>query len=132
MKKIKVELFTICQGVHDLYGHLTIVNTIDNFVVKNLPKRLSFGIALKLYIRPQTEGEHHLKISIIHHTDGKEIVAPIPSILKIEKKDKASHINMALNLQNVIFETEGTYDIHLELDGEKLDNFAFDVIKDER
>lgn len=132
MKDLKVDLFSLCQGAHELGGHITIVNTIDEFNVRFLPVRISFGLALKIYIKPHTEGEYHLQISIINHEDGKEIFPPIPSILKIEKKEKASHINIAINLQNVLFEKEGTYDIHLELDGKRFDNFAFDVIKNNK
>lgn len=132
MKDYKVELFTLCQGAYNMEGHLTIVNTIDEFVVPQLPVRLSFGLALKLYIRPNVEGEKHLLISIINKKNDTNLKFPqIPFNLQIEKKETASHINIALNLQNVLFETSGVYDVHLEIDGKRFDDFAFEIIQNE-
>lgn len=110
-------------------GHLTIVNTIDEFVITQLPVRLSFGLALKLYIRPNVEGEKHLLISIVDKESSSLKYPAIPSTLHIEKKDRASHINIALNLQNVLFEKPGMYDVHLEIDGNRFDDFAFEIIQ---
>lgn len=123
---MKVELYALCQGAFNNNGQLTIVNTIDNFVVASFPARVSFGLALKLYILPKEEGEKILSISILDK-DNQSIIPPIPANLHIESLDKASHIAIALNLQNVLFEKSGAYDVHLELDGKRLDNFAFEI-----
>ncbi len=128
MKDIKVEMFALCQGAHNLDGHLTVVNTMDEFLVRDLPSHVSFGLAIKLYIQANIEGNKELSIFIIDKSNGNNILPGITTTLHIEKYDKASHINMAFNLQNVIFDKEGLYDIHLELDGERLDDFAFEVI----
>lgn len=129
MKEIKVELISLCQGAHNFEGHLTIVNTMDEFYVAELPVRISFGLAVKLYIQANLEGDKLLGITIVDKATGNKILPTIDSILHIEKLNKASHINIALNLQNVLFEKDGVYDIHLEIDGTRLDDFAFDVIK---
>ncbi len=129
MKEIKVEMFALCQGAHNLDGHLTIVNTMDDFYVTGLPVRITFGVAIKLYIQAGVEGEKLLNISIIEKSTGENILPPISTNLRIERLDKASHINIALNLQNVLYERFGTYDVHLELDGGRLDDFAFEIIK---
>ena len=55
------------------------------------------------------------------------VTPPIPASLHVESLDKASHIAIALNLQNVLFEKPGAYDVHLELDGKRLDNYAFEI-----
>ncbi len=123
---MKVELYALCQGAFNSNGQLTIVNTIDNFVVPTFPARVSFGLALKLYILPEEEGEKSLSISILNK-ENKSIIPPIPASLHVERLGKASHIAIALNLQNVLFEKPGAYDVHLELDGERLDNFAFEI-----
>ena len=123
---MKVELYALCQGAFNSNGQLTIVNTIDNFVVPTFPARISFGLALKLYILPEEEGEKTLSISILDK-ENKSIITPIVANLHIEHLGKASHIAIALNLQNVLFEKSGAYDVHLELDGERLDNFAFEI-----
>lgn len=123
---MKVELYALCQGAYNNKGQLTIVNTVDNFGVQAFPARISFGLALKLYILPEEEGEKILSISILNG-DGKSIIPPIPTNLHIERLEKASHIALALNLQNVLFETPGKYIVHLELDGSRLDNFAFEI-----
>lgn len=123
---MKVELYALCQGAFNSNGQLTIVNTIDNFVVPTFPARVSFGLALKLYILPEEEGKKVLSISILYK-DNKSIIPPIPANLHVERLDKASHIAIALNLQNVLFEKPGEYDVHLELDGERLDNYAFEI-----
>ena len=125
---MKVELYALCQGAHNNNGQLTIVNTVDNFGVPAFPARISFGLALKFYILPEEEGEKTLSISIL---DGykKSIIPPISTKLHIERFEKASHIALALNLQNVLFETPGEYNIHLELDGVRLDDFAFEIQK---
>lgn len=129
MKEIKVEMFALCQGAHNLDGHLTIVNTMDEFYVPELPVRITFGLAIKLYIQAYVEGDRLLNISIIDKSTGKSILPPITTNLHIIQLDKASHINIALNLQNVLFEKEGVYDIHLELDRDRLDDFAFEIIR---
>ena len=129
MKDIKVEMFALCQGAHNMDGHLTIVNTMDDFCVSVLPVRITFGLAIKLYIQADVEGDRLLGISIIDKSTGKSILPPLSTNLHIEKIDKASHINIAMNLQNVLFVRSGVYDIHLELDGERLDDFAFEVIQ---
>ena len=123
---MKVELYALCQGAFNSNGQLTIVNTIDNFVVPTFPARISFGLALKLYILPEEEGEKTLSISILDK-ENKSVITPIVANLHIEYLGKASHIAIALNLQNVLFEKSGAYDVHLELDGERLDNFAFEI-----
>ena len=121
-------MFALCQGAHDLGGHLTIVNTMDDFYVPSLPVRITFGLAIKLYIEAHVEGCKSLIISIIDKANPQNNFPVVNSNLHIERLEKASHINIALNLQNVLFEKEGMYDIHLELDGKRLDDFAFEVI----
>ena len=123
---MKVELYALCQGAFNSNGQLTIVNTIDNFVVPSFPARVSFGLALKLYILPKEEGEKTLTISILDK-ENNSIIPPIPASLHVDSYDKASHIAIALNLQNVLFEKPGAYDVHLELDGKRLDNYAFEI-----
>lgn len=123
---MKVELYALCQGAFNSNGQLTIVNTIDNFVVPTFPARVSFGLALKLYILPEEEGEKTLTISILDKGN-KSIITPIVASLHVERLGKASHIAIALNLQNVLFEKPGSYDVHLELDGNRLDNYAFEI-----
>lgn len=123
---MKVELFALCQGAYNNNGQLTIVNTIDNFAVQSFPARISFGLALKFYILPHEEGDKTLSISILNKQE-TSIIPPIQTNLHIERFDKASHLGLALNLQNVLFDASGEYVIHLELDGSRLDNFAFEV-----
>lgn len=132
MKDIKVEMFALCQGAHNMNGHLTIVNTIDEFTVSSLPARISFGLAIKLYIRENVEGDKPLLITIVNKKDKLQKFPTIQTNLHIERMDKASHINIALNLQNVLFEEAGLYDIHMELDGNRFDDFAFEVIQNEQ
>lgn len=129
MKEVKVEMFALCQGAHNLDGHLTIVNTMDDFYVSDLPVRITFGLAIKLYIQAYVSGDRLLSISIIDKSIDKSILPPLTTNLHIVQLDKASHINIALNLQNVLFEKVGVYDIHLELDGDRLDDFAFEIIR---
>lgn len=123
---MKVELYALCQGAYNNNGQLTIVNTVDNFGVPSFPARISFGLALKLYIRPEEEGDKTLAISILNEK-GTSIIPPFPTNLHIERLNKASHLALALNLQNVLFEDPGEYIVHLELDGQRLDNFAFEI-----
>lgn len=125
---MKVELYALCQGAFAKDGQLTIVNTIDNFGVSSLPARVSFGLALKFYVLPEEEGDKTLAISIVRKRDGSELLS-IPVQFQIERTEKASHLALSINLQNVLFEEEGAYDTHLELDGERLDNYVFDIKK---
>lgn len=123
---MKIELYALCQGAFTRDGQLTIVNTIDNFGVPSLPARISFGLALKFYVLPNEEGDKKLTISILRKRDEKDILT-IPVQLQIERKEKASHLAMSLNLQNVLFEESGAYDVHLELDGERFNNYVFEI-----
>lgn len=129
MKDIKVEMFALCQGVHNLNGHLTVVNTMDDFCVRTFPARITFGLAIKLYIKASVEGEKLLNISIVDKSDDNHVLPVIKTKLHIERLERASHVNIAANLQNVLFDKEGVYDVHLELDGKRLDDFAFSVIQ---
>lgn len=129
MKGIKVEMFALCQGAHNMNGHLTIVNTMDEFTVSSFPVRISFGLAVKLYIRENVEGDKLLAITIVNKNNKQQKFPVIQTNLHIERRDRASHINIALNLQNVLFEAAGLYDIHLELEGKRFDDFAFEVIQ---
>lgn len=129
---MKVELFALCQGAFNNNGQLTIVNTIDNFSVSNLPTRLSFGLALKFYLEPHEEsGDKMLEISVVRKMDKQICVPPMQIPVQISDMGKASHISLAMNLQNVLFENEGAYDVHMVLDGNRLDDFAFEVLKHE-
>lgn len=130
MREVKVEMFALCQGAHNMDGHLTIVNTVDEFSVYSFPARITFGLAIKLYVLPNVSGDKLLNISIVDKAEKKKILPDMPTILHIQQMDKASHINIALNLQNVLFEKAGMYDIHLELDDKRLDDYAFEVIKE--
>ena len=123
---MKVELYALCQGAYNNDGQLTIVNTIDNFGVSLFPARISFGLALKFYILPGEEGEKTLTITILNEK-GTSIIPPIPAQFQIERMEKASHLALALNMQNVMIETSGEYIVHLELDGSRLNNYAFEV-----
>lgn len=127
---MKVELFALCQGAFNNNGQLTIVNTFDNFGIEAFPARISFGLALKFYILPYEEGDKTLSISILN--EQKESIIPaIPTNLHIERFEKASHMGLAINLQNVLFEKPGEYNVHLELNGTRLDDFAFEIIQNE-
>lgn len=128
-KDIKVEMFALCQGAHRLNEHLTVVNTMDDIYVSSIPIRITFGLAIKLYIQAFVEGDKQLNVSIVDKTNGNQTFPVIKTNLHIERLDRASHINIALNLQNVLFEKEGTYDVHLEIDGNRLDDFAFNVLQ---
>ena len=129
---MKVELFALCQGAFNNNGQLTIVNTVDNFSVSNLPTRLSFGLALKFYLEPHEEsGDKMLEISVVRKKDKQICVPPMQIPVQISDMEKASHISIAMNLQNVLFEKEDTYDVHMVLNGNRLDDFAFEVLKHE-
>lgn len=125
---MKLELFALCQGAFNNNGQLTIVSTLDSFKVRSFPARISFGLALKFYIRPDEYGERLMSISILNDK-GISIIPPIPAKFQIERLAKASHIALAINLQNVLFEAPGEYCVHLELDGSRFDHFAFEVIE---
>lgn len=124
---MKVELFALCQGAYSSNGQLTIVNTVDNFHVESFPTRISFGLALKFYIPANEEGDKKLTISILNEEAVSIIDPPIAAGLHVEKVDRASHIGIAMNLQNVFFDTPGLYNVHLELDGKRFDDYAFEV-----
>lgn len=70
-----------------------------------------------------------LAITIVNKSNKQQKFPVIQTNLHIERRDRASHINIALNLQNVLFEAAGLYDIHLELEGKRFDDFAFEVIQ---
>ncbi len=128
-KPIKVELFALCEGAFNHAGNLTIVNTIDDFIVKNLPDRISFGLAFKFFVQPHVQGEKELSVSI-KDSAGNDIIAPIiKARMCIADSEKESHIALAINMQNVLFFNAGKHYVHLGIDGERFDDFSFEVIK---
>lgn len=136
MKDIKVEMFALCQGAHNLDGHLTVVNTMDEFLAESFPTRISFGVAIKLYVTANVEGDKELSISILDKepncTDSSNrghVIPEIKTSFHLDKMKKATHVNVALNLQNVLFSHPGYYDVHFEVDGKRLDDFAFEIIQ---
>lgn len=132
VKPIKVELFALCEGAFNNAGHLTIVHTIDNFVAKKIPARFTFGLAFKFFVQPEVEGEKELSVAI-KDSEGQDVIAPIVKArMCIAKSDKESHIALAVNMQNVLFLSEGKHCVHLEIDGERFDDFSFEVIKHDK
>ena len=129
IKPIKVELFALCDGAFNNAGRLTIVNTMDDLVSKTFPARFTFGLAFKFFVQPEVEGEKELSIAI-EDEDGNNIIAPIiKARMCLAKSEKESHIVLAINMQNVLFFKEGKHFVRLQIDGERFDDFSFEVIK---
>lgn len=124
---MKVELFTICNGAFNSNGHLTIVNTCDRLSVPSLPYRVSFGIALKFYAVPGEAVQKELSVSVLDPENNKVFEPEFVTPIGINGGALANHFAVALNLQNVLFTKPGTHNVHLQLDGERFDDFAFEV-----
>lgn len=124
---MKVELFTICEGAFNHRGHLTIINTKDRLSASALPCRISFGIALKFYADPGEVVHKKLAVSVLAPDRSKVFDPEFTTPVDIEGTELASHFAVAINLQNVLFAKFGTHNVHLELDGERFDDFSFEV-----
>lgn len=126
---MKTDIFTLCEGAFNKNGSLTLVNIFDNIDALKFPWTTSFGLALKLSVTPEDGGDKKMVIQFKDEA-GTEILPGIPINLKITDTED-SHLAIALNLQNIVFQKAGKYCVAVSIDEELYYTLPFNVISHE-
>lgn len=123
---MKIELFTLCNFAANNNGKLTIVDTIDSFIVEKFPWRAYFGLALKLNLGSDIkQPDKDSSFSIILFKEGEdEKLFTAETNLNMTKDEK---VVIAANIKGLIFKSPGTYHFHLKLGENLLEDYSFEV-----
>ena len=127
---MKVELFTLCDGAYNYNGKMTIVGTITNIGVPDVPISIPIGLAMKLQVDPNESGTKQLVISFVN-PDGSNIPADLKIQLDIEAQKEVSYIALAANIQNFPIAQLGLMTIKVSIDGNLLNEYHINVLRKE-
>jgi len=128
---MKCELLTLCDAATEYNGKLNILGTFDTIFATQSPAVVpSCSIASRLRFDKGEDGEHSLKIAIIHQ-DGDPVMPPIEAkmIARIPQGAPSAAYNFAVNLQTVQFKDFGAYEIQLSVGGRKAATIPFLLLK---
>lgn len=131
---MKIDLCTICEGAYNNQGRLTIVNTLDKLLVRSLPCRISFGLALKLVFTSDEMGDKKLSVAVLS-PDGSKVLDPeFVTPVNVASRESESQFTLAVNFQNVLIAKPGMHKVRFELDGVLIDERPLGIVEshDER
>ena len=127
---MRVELFTLCDGAYNYNGKMTIVGTLTNLAVPQVPVNVQVGLALKIKVDPHESGTKQMMIRFIN-PDGTNIPADLSVSMEIVPKDETSFISLAANVQNLPITQLGELTIKVLVDDVVLSEYQFNVVKKE-
>lgn len=107
---------------------MTIVGTITNIGVPEVPINVTFGLAMKLQIDPGESGTKQMVIRFVN-PDGTDIPADLTIQLDLESRNELSFISLAANVQNIPISQLGLVTIKVLIDGELLNEYHVNVLK---
>lgn len=112
---MEITLFTLCDGVFNYKGKLTIVGTLDGIYVRELPTKCNLNIALKITVEPQkTAITERLSMQITNPFD-EVIPCDVFCDVPIKAKNEQSYISMSVTMQSIPVDKEGMYHINVSL-----------------
>lgn len=123
---MRIDLFTLCDGVFNYNGKLTIVGAIDGYHVHSFPARETVNIAMKFVADPAEAVDEKLFFKIIdpQHND---LPACVICDIKLEPINEISHLSLAATIQGIEFKQEGEHQLCVYLGRNKLSSFSFYV-----
>ncbi len=128
---MKCELLTLCDAAADYNGKLSILGTFDTIFATQTPTVIpSCSIASRLRFEKGEEGEHSLKLTLVHR-DGDAVMPPIEAkmAVRVPQGVSSAAFNFSVNLQTVQFKDFGEYEIQLFVGGRKVSTIPFLILK---
>lgn len=125
---MNIELFTLCDGAYNYNGKLTIVGTITTINTDSLPTFAKLGLAMRLRVEPEDVGEKIMLINF-YAPDGSKL--PIDLTVNLEIKptpDPISYITFAAELQGIPLEKEGSYNVSVSIEDNRIGLYSFNVM----
>lgn len=127
---MNIELFTLCDGAYNYNGKMTIVGTITNIGVPNVPISIPIGLAMKLQVDPNESGTKQMVIRFVN-PDGSDIPADLTIQLDIKAQNEISYISLAANIQNFPISQLGLMTIKVFIDSNLLNEYHINVLRKE-
>lgn len=128
---MRVELFTLCDGAYNYNGKMTIVGTLTNLGVPQVPVNVQLGLAMKIKVDPNESGTKQMMIRFLN-PDGTTIPADLSLKLDIAPKEETSFISLAANVQNLPLTQLGELTIKIMIDDSLLSEYQINVVKKEK
>lgn len=127
---MKVVLFTLCEGVFNTDGRLTIVNTFEDILSNEYPWKGQLGVALKLLVPKNEPGEYDIQVCI-KKAIGDQTLHQLNAHLSFpqEKEQHDVHIAMASNIQGLLLPAPGNYKVDIVINGEVQFSSPFKALK---
>lgn len=121
---MNIELFTLCDGAFNYNGKLTIVGTLSNVGVSEIPARLNIGVGVKLRLDPfETVGN---KLGIMfYNPDGTKIPIDVNVDLDSKLTEEISYIALAVNIQGLPINQLGLHNAKLLLEEKEVAQYSF-------
>ncbi len=119
---MNIQVAVLCDAATDSNGKLNILGAFDTIFTQQLPAvHPQCSIALRATFSNTEEGAHKLTISFVD-ADGRSIMPnfpPIPVDVVVPEEAHFISRNFIINLQQLKFETPGSYSIDIALDGKE-------------
>jgi hypothetical protein len=113
-----MEVFTLCDFAQDNQGKLTIIGAFDALTVKDFPAVHPFMcVAARIRFAVYELGSHAIRVDIRTH-EGEALMPALEGSMSVNGIGKDSACaNLTLNLINVRWAKEGSWNIALSIDG---------------
>lgn len=118
---MKLELFTLSDYAQEMQGKLIVVGTFDIIRTHNFPAHHpQCSIAIKIRFNKGDKLENAFKFCIIGKDPNKPVISIEGKFNSQNPENFETHsANIVLNLSNLNFEYEGTYQNQLYINGNK-------------
>ena len=114
---LRIEMFTLCEGVVEQNGRLSLVGTYDALTPPCLPSVIpQMTVLLRLRFWPGEGAAHQVRLAVID-PDGKAVGAPAEAMIQLNfaEEDRAANYNLIVHIQALTFEEPGDYTIDFHL-----------------
>ena len=129
---MNVEIFSLCDGTHNIQGKLSLIGAFDSIKVKEVPfVHPHCAIALRLRFSKAENGRHSIKVDMFDK-DGKRMGPELDGgvVVKIPKEKRSTSVNLCLGINNLKVEKFGRYKINLLIDGKKVASLPLAIEKE--
>lgn len=109
-----IRLFTLCDGAFNYNGKISIVGTIDNVKVQQLPFDANIGFAVKLAFPESEAGLKKISLQFLD-PDGDDMMPALESDINVLADGGYGKISVAGNLQGLKFTKEGAHTVVLKV-----------------
>ncbi len=129
-----IQIATLCDFAADYQGKLCIQGTFDSLYSRQLPvQHPSCALALRICFTEADAGSHKLSINLVDE-DGKSLDderMPIDADFQVQLPDGEPFLtrNLILNLQGLVFKTEGSYSVDISIDDELYSRIPLRIVK---